>query len=243
MVLEYLEGWSLDQFLRALPYSAGLAASRICQGWLHQGFFGNCYPVDPQERNVLIRSNHQIFFRDCDLAALPKTAKENLWNYLTAVATDDPDTAAFHLLSEMSTLPHTRVDPEAFRSSFRQAACFGVLEPILGTNSNSLSQLVFQQWKTALEHGYIPRPHLLSLTAVCFPSPELAARYLPQEIHSERLSKNSVSLEPYSDSRNSQNGVTSCASLINLQLHLRNFPKRSTMLSATQPALHMKACS
>src|SRR5215471_1456636 len=163
MVIERREDSSLNQFLGALPDSADLLGLRMCEVWLHQAFFGRCYPVDPRECNVLIRSNRQICFNECDLAALPKTAKENLWNYLMAAAMDEPDIAALHLLAEMYPSPHARVDPEAFRGSFRQAASFGELEPILGTNSNSLPQLVFQHWKTAVKHGYSPHPHLLSL--------------------------------------------------------------------------------
>src|SRR5258708_11534699 len=84
-----------------------------------------------------------------------------------------------HLLPEMSHPGHSRIDPEGFRSSFRQAACFGALAPVLGTNSNSLAQLVFQHWKTAMEHGYRPQPHLLSFYRGLFCTARIARTLSP----------------------------------------------------------------
>jgi len=179
MVMDHCEDRSLDRFLRSFPHHAELLALRLCQVWLQQAFFGKSYAVDAMDSNVSVRGNRQICFRECDFAALPKRTKENLWNYLIATATDDPDKAASYLLTEMSRTHHARVDPEAFRSSFRQAASFGELEPVLGTNSNSLSQLVFQHWKTALEHGYRPHPHLLSLYRGLFSLARIARQIVP----------------------------------------------------------------
>lgn len=179
MVLDHCEDRSLDRFLRAFPHHAELLALRLCQVWLQQAFFGKSYAVDAMDNNVSMRANRQICFRDCDFAVLPKKTKENLWNYLIATGTDDPDKAASYLLTEMSRANHARVDPEAFRSSFRQAASFGELEPVLGTNSNSLSQLIFQHWKTALEHGYRPHPHLLSLYRGLFSLARIARQIAP----------------------------------------------------------------
>jgi ubiquinone biosynthesis protein len=162
LLLERFDEKSIDQFVQLYPYHDESLAVRLCQLWFQQAIFGMSYPVNPQKEDIAIRNDGQVSFRECDLVRLPQAAQTNLWNYLLATVTDDPDRAAMHLLQEMSHVGNSPADPERFRSSFRQAASFGVLEPILGTNSNSLAQLVFQHLKTAMENGYKAHPHLLS---------------------------------------------------------------------------------
>jgi predicted unusual protein kinase regulating ubiquinone biosynthesis (AarF/ABC1/UbiB family) len=135
--------------------------------------------VDPQPHNVLFSDKNRISFLNCDLVGLPTGAKENLQSYFNAMLADDPDRAAMYLLREMSPTKAMRIDPESFRSSFRQAAYFGMLEPILGTNSNALAQIVFQHWKTAQEHGYSPKPHLLCFYRGLFSIARLARKLSP----------------------------------------------------------------
>src|SRR5947209_5478007 len=159
MVFEPLEAQPLDYVLQRQVLSSQALGQLLCQAWLQQALYGRCFPVDPQPRNILIRNN-QVGFINCDLAGLPNSAKENLQNYFNAMLADDPDRAAKYLLQEM--LPGTaKIDPDAFRSNFRQAAYFGMLEPVLGTDSNALAQIAFQHWKTALDNGYFPKNHLL----------------------------------------------------------------------------------
>jgi predicted unusual protein kinase regulating ubiquinone biosynthesis (AarF/ABC1/UbiB family) len=141
---------------------AGILARRISHLWLQQAVQGRCFPVDVQMHNIYIGQENRICFLNCEFVGLPGSTRENLSKYLGALMAHDPDTAAMYLLREMSPRdPARKVDPELFRTHFRQAAYFGVLEPVLGTDSNALAQLVFQHWKTALDHGYIPLPHLL----------------------------------------------------------------------------------
>src|SRR5262249_23212729 len=142
VVFEQKGGRQVDQFLKLCPYSADTLALRLCQVWLHQAFFGHGYPVDPFEHSIIVGNDSHLRFDDCDFIFLPRKSRTNLWDYLVATANDDPDKAAMHLLLEMSRPGDTRVDPEAFRSSFRQAASFGILQPVLGTNSNALAHLV-----------------------------------------------------------------------------------------------------
>jgi len=179
LLFEMVDARSTDQFLQLYPYHTNTFALRLCQTWLHQAFFGHCYPADLRKDSITVRKDSRLSFGDCDLTTLPRRAKTNLWSYLTAVASDNPDKAAMHLLSEMSHLSDKQVDPERFRSSFRQAASFGALEPVLGTNSNALAHLVFQHWKTALENGYRPQPHLLSFYRGFFALARVAARLSP----------------------------------------------------------------
>jgi len=92
---------------------------------------------------------------------------------------DDPDRAAKHLLLEMVSRK-SRVDPDAFRTNFRQAAYFGMLEPILGTDSNALAQIAFQHWKTALDNGYFPKNHLLCFYRGLFSIARIARLITPE---------------------------------------------------------------
>jgi ubiquinone biosynthesis protein len=163
-------------------HSAGndAAARGLCHVWLQQALHGRCFPVDPQPQNIGVHGQKQISFLNCDLAGLPATAKENLLSYFNCMMADDPDRAALYLLREMMPLRATKIDADNFRSSFRQAAYFGMLEPILGANSNSLAQMVFQHWKTVEEHGYAPKPHLLCFYRGLFSIARIARRLAPE---------------------------------------------------------------
>jgi hypothetical protein len=54
-----------------------------------------------------------------------------------------------------------------------------MLEPVLGTNSNTLAQLIFQHWKTALEHGYTPKSDLLCFYRGLFSVARIAYQLAP----------------------------------------------------------------
>ncbi len=161
LTLEHVDAKTADLVVAGRPYAAGELLRRVCRVWLELALCRHHFPVDPQLYNVAVSANHQISFDGCEFAALPNAARENLWHYLQATMVDDPDRSSMYLLREMQVAGNRDVDPQGFRSSFRQSAYFAVLEPVLGTDSNALPQLVFQHWKTALEHGYRPKPHLL----------------------------------------------------------------------------------
>ena len=151
----------LDRIIDRRSRSRDTIARALCHIWLQQALHGRCFPVDAHLHNIRVDQQNRISFLNCDLVGLPTGAKENLLSYFNCMMADDPDRAAMYLLREMIPVRATKVDADSFRSSFRQAAYFGMLEPILGTNSNSLAQMVFQHWKTTLDHGYVPKPHLL----------------------------------------------------------------------------------
>jgi predicted unusual protein kinase regulating ubiquinone biosynthesis (AarF/ABC1/UbiB family) len=161
LTLEKIESGNLNRSLASHNHSLNALARRICKTWLGQAMSGNPFPVDPQAHHLVIGKDDQLFFEGCELASLPKGVIENLWNYLLAALIDDPDRSATYLLQEMYSAKRKEVDLQSFRTNFRQAAYFAALEPVLGTDSNALSQLVFQHWKTALDHGYFPKPRLL----------------------------------------------------------------------------------
>ena len=161
MTLEPMEGIRLAPTAQNGHGNTDLLARRLCQVWLQQALCGQGFPVDPQPHNILLTEDNRILFIGCDLSTLSSNTRDNLWNYMMATIVDDPDRATLYLLREMYPQPKVRVDGQDFRSKFRQAAYFGALASVLGTNSNALPQLIFQHWKTALEHGQIPKPHLL----------------------------------------------------------------------------------
>jgi len=155
-------------------------ARRLCHVWLQQAVHGHCFPVDLQMRNIYLYEDNRISFLGCEFVGLPSSTRENLSKYLGALMAHDPDTAAMYLLREMAPRhAHHKIDTELFRTNFRQAAYFGMLEPILGTDSNALAQLVFQHWKTALDHGYVPQSHLLCFYRGLFSVAKIARHLSP----------------------------------------------------------------
>jgi len=176
LTLETIESKSLNDVLASRTHSLKALARRICEVWLRQAVSGSPFPVDPLAHHLLIGSGDQLFFKGCEFAKLPKASAENLWNYLMAALVDDPDRSATHLLQEMYPTGRKEIDLQNFRTNFRQAAYFAALEPILGADSNALAQLVFQHWRTALDHGYFPKPVLLCFYRGFFSAARLARK-------------------------------------------------------------------
>jgi len=156
-----------------------LLAARLCHVWLYQALQGHCFPVDAQLHNILLNHANQLSFVQCDLVGLPSGVKENISNYFGAMLADDPDRASTYLLREMERPVNVKTDFEAFRTGFRQAAYFGMLEPVLGTRSDTIPQMVFQHCKLALNHGYIPRAHLLCFYRGFFSTARIAYKLAP----------------------------------------------------------------
>ncbi|HEV3036557.1 MAG TPA: AarF/UbiB family protein [Candidatus Angelobacter sp.] len=179
LTFETLEEESLDRLLERHSIGTDSMARQLCHVWLQQALHGHCFPADPQPGNIRFHQQRRISFLNCDLMALPQAAKENLLSYFNCILADDPDRAVMYLMREMTPRKATKIDADSFRSSFRQAAYFGMLEPILGTNSNALAQMVFQHWKTMLDHGYVPRPHLLCFYRGLFSVARIARKLAP----------------------------------------------------------------
>jgi predicted unusual protein kinase regulating ubiquinone biosynthesis (AarF/ABC1/UbiB family) len=153
-------------------------ARLLCQQWLRQSLCTRFCPVDPRPGNINLFGYRFSF--DCnDFMELPKSTRQVLRDYLLATLIDDPDQAARALLQEMIA-PKRVLDPGGFRSKFRQAAYFGALEPVLGTDTNTLAQLIFQHWKTAIEYGYTPTHRLLCFYRGLFSIARLARELAPE---------------------------------------------------------------
>lgn len=180
LTFEPLEEEGLDRILDRHSWNRDSMARGLCHVWLRQALHGHCFPVDAQPRNIRLNKQGHLSFWACDLVGLPSGAKENLLSYFNCMMAHDPDHAAMYLLREMTPVRATKIDADSCRSSFRQAAYFGMLEPVLGTNSNSLAQMVFQHWKTALDHGYVPSPHLLCFYRGLFSIARIARKLVPE---------------------------------------------------------------
>lgn len=181
LTMEKIECRSLDQSMADHSFRRDALARRICKVWLELALSRGSFPVDPQEHNIRVGKNDQLYFEGCELAKLPKGVRENLWNYLLAALVDDPDRSSAYLVHEMYVVGHDKIDLQSFRTNFRQSAYFAALEPILGADSNSLAQLVFQHWKTALDHGYFPKPLLLCFYRGLFSVARIARKIADSE--------------------------------------------------------------
>jgi ubiquinone biosynthesis protein len=172
---------TLDEIIARGRRSMDTLATRICYVWLQQALRGHCFPVDPHWRNIRVTAGERIIFHNCDLVSLPGNTMENLLNYLDALLAEDPDKSIFYLLREMTPAQAGgRVDIDSMRSNFRQAAYFGLLEPVLGTNSNAIAQIAFQHCRTAREHRCIPKAGLICFYRGLFSIARAARQVCPE---------------------------------------------------------------
>jgi len=181
LTLSYAEEVDLEQSLCAGGHDLQTVAREVCQRWLRESLNDRFCPVDPRLRNIITTAPSAIDFGGNEFIELPRHTKDNLRRYLLATLEDDPDLSAHYLLQEMVP-PKCGVNKAGeFRSAFRQAAYFGALEPVLGTNTNALAQLIFQHWKTALDYGYKPTIHLLCFYRGLFSIARVAWKIIPTE--------------------------------------------------------------
>jgi predicted unusual protein kinase regulating ubiquinone biosynthesis (AarF/ABC1/UbiB family) len=171
----------LEQLQYADRYNLQGLARTVCQTWLWESLNGRFCPIDVHAGNITTAGPQAIRFDGSEFIELPRRTKDNLRLYLMATLEDDPDCAARYLLQEMIPPKRGVNNPGEFRSRFRQAAYFGALEPILGTDTNALAQLIFQHWKTALDFGYTPAPHLLCFYRGLFSIARVARKLAPTE--------------------------------------------------------------
>lgn len=172
---------TLNEIVARGRHGMDALAIRICHVWLQQALRGHCFPVDTQARNIRVSAGDRITFHNCDLVSLPGNTVENLSNYLDALLAEDPDKAILYLLREMTPVQAGgRVDTDSMRSNFRQAAYFGLLEPVLGTNSNAIAQIAFQHCKTAREHRCVPKAGLICFYRGLFSIARVARQVCPE---------------------------------------------------------------
>jgi predicted unusual protein kinase regulating ubiquinone biosynthesis (AarF/ABC1/UbiB family) len=181
LTLSYCEDKYLEASLSAGLHDRQVMARAVCRQWLWESLNGRFCPIDPRAGNMTLIEPQAIRFDGNEFSELPRRTKDNLRLYLMATLEDDPDCAARYLLQEMIPPKRGVNNPGEFRSRFRQAAYFGALEPILGTDTNALAQLIFQHWKTALDFGYTPAPYLLCFYRGLFSIARVARKLAPTE--------------------------------------------------------------
>lgn len=160
LVFEDLQGPAVDAFIPADPLASGPGAdelaARLCHVWLRQVCFGQTFPADFASGDLRILPNHRIAWTGSVFAALPASAKENLWEYLLATLAHDPERACAALVRELDGGPVD--DPKRLQNHLRQLVPFrdggwGARDDFAG--------YLFLHWRCAVEVGYRPRPYLI----------------------------------------------------------------------------------
>jgi predicted unusual protein kinase regulating ubiquinone biosynthesis (AarF/ABC1/UbiB family) len=153
-------------------------ARRLCLVWLRQVLLGSWFPVAMHPKNIVVLPNMQIAFTSGEFARLSTDTKKNLWQYLIATSTEDPDKACSCLLGEMIQ-DGSPFDAEELRHRFRGIVPFrdGGWSP--EGDSRSLAEHLFVHWKLASDRGLRPQHHLLAFYRGLFQTAAHARRLAP----------------------------------------------------------------
>lgn len=134
-------------------------ARLLCSTWLRQALTGHIFPVEPCPANVAIISDRQIVFTGGAFSSLPGEAQSNLWKYLIASASDNPDQACSFLQRELGA-DGRRGGDEDLRHRFRQVVPFRDSGWYSDGSINYLIEHLVVHWQAAIECGYVPQSHL-----------------------------------------------------------------------------------
>lgn len=177
---------------RLSNFDAKDLAARLCRVWLRQALLGNVFPVEPRPENILVLSEKRIAFTSGGFAGFSSEAKTNLWNYLLAAESADPDTACSCLLKEMKE-GKTQINHDELGHKFRQVVPFRDGGWKDNSTNDSLAEHLFVQWRLASESGCRPSVQLLSfyrgLFLIAAAAEQLAPRHdsLSQGLKEVRL--------------------------------------------------------
>jgi ubiquinone biosynthesis protein len=153
-------------------------ARRLCLVWLRQVLLGSWFPAELHPKKIVVLPNRQIAFTGGEFARLSSDAKKNLWQYLIATSTEDPDKACSCLLEEM--MQEGRLfDEEELRHRFRGIVPFRDGGWSTSGDSRSLAEHLFIHWKLASERGLRPQRHLLAFYRGLFQTMAHARRLTP----------------------------------------------------------------
>jgi predicted unusual protein kinase regulating ubiquinone biosynthesis (AarF/ABC1/UbiB family) len=195
--IELLPGLNLEDILPSLDkrgggeYAPSSAASgnetlelddlarRLCLVWLRQALLGSQFPAGLHSSNIRVLANKQITFTGGEFASLPSDAKKNLWNYLVANSTEDPDKACSCLLREMVQQGRL-IDEDELQHRFREIVPFRDAGWHSNGDSGSFADYLFVQWNLASERGLRPQPHLLAFYRGLFQTVGLVRRLAPR---------------------------------------------------------------
>jgi predicted unusual protein kinase regulating ubiquinone biosynthesis (AarF/ABC1/UbiB family) len=135
-------------------------ARRLCMVWLRQALLGVQFPVELRPEDLVLLPNKQIAFTGGVFASLPSDAKKNLWHYVIATSTEDPDKACSYLLREL-VQEGRPIDENELRYRFREVVPFRDGGWSGNGVSSNLTEHLFVHWKLVSERGLQPQPHLL----------------------------------------------------------------------------------
>ena len=95
----------------------------LCTAWLREVFLTSRFPVYCQPGDVFLRREGQVAFLSGPYFDLPESAAQQVWEYMLAVAQDNPDESCRTLLPQ--TVGYLDEEKEAdLTAQFRQAVTF-----------------------------------------------------------------------------------------------------------------------
>jgi predicted unusual protein kinase regulating ubiquinone biosynthesis (AarF/ABC1/UbiB family) len=165
LTFEHIPGWKLDDLIdnqaavhKDIDFSK--LAGQLSQIWLQQSLQGGTFAVDPRPENILVAHGQQIVFTNGSFASLPPDIKTDLYDYLIAVVSHDPDRACSYLLREMKRRKGA-VSEDELRHRIRQVVPFRDGGWTSNGDSPGLAEYLFVHWRLAHECGYRPQPPAL----------------------------------------------------------------------------------
>jgi ubiquinone biosynthesis protein len=193
LTMEQLSGTSLGEMItayekveigrspvifEAMGIEPHMLARRFCMMWLRQALLGKQFPVELYPEDIVLLPNKQIACTGGVFASLPADAKKNLWHYMLATSTEDPDRACSYLLREIE--PQGRpVDEDELRYRFREIVPFRDGGWRGSVDSSSLAEHLFVHWKLVSERGLRPQRHLLCFYRGLFQTLAMVRRFAP----------------------------------------------------------------
>lgn len=155
VVVDDLGGRPLDELAASLSeIDRDDLARRLCLVWLRQALLGPAFPV---EAEVVELADGRLAWTGGVFASLAATTQVNLWDYLRATATHDPDQAAVCLRREL--VPGRRaVSDGELRSRIRQVVPFR--DGGWSGAGETLAEYAVLHWRVAREYGFHAPQHL-----------------------------------------------------------------------------------
>jgi len=154
-------------------------ASKLLMVWLRQVFGGRPFPIDSLPGNTATLPDGRIAFTGGLFSSLDEDAKTNMWDYLVAVAEQNPDRSCNILIKEMAQDAQS-YDEDGLRIRFRQIVPFRDGGWSRERDSDSMAEHMFLHWGAMRDHGYRPSPDLQRFFRGLFSIADLARRLAPE---------------------------------------------------------------
>jgi len=173
-----LPGHRMDRIEEATEEGRRALARAVCVGWLGQALGRHLFPVAPDREYLWALPDGRVAFTGGQFARLSADVQENLWAYLEAAATRDPERACSCLLREMEA-GRAVCGEVALQHQFRQVVPFrdGGWGEV--GHRDTLAEHLFVHWRLAVAQGYRPKPWLLDFFRGLFLTSAAAHRLAP----------------------------------------------------------------